>query len=515
MKTKERIIFLIVLAIIGCVIVSFSGPKTREVIYDITHLNLKSKHTLRQGNQSDAIMVEKVKEMTRHAWNGYRNYAWGADELKPLSKGKMNWRTNTMYFTAIDSLDTLYIMGLHKEYQETKDLVLSNMDVSTFDEEIIVFEVTIRVLGGLLSAYDFDPDKRYIEKAVQVADLLLKAFDTNTGIPTMYLNMQTGKQGGFTTGIATMGTLQLEFQYLSDITQDPKYQDAVFFAMDQIRSIDKPHPGLFPTHVRTGSLEFDNNYKYGIGADVDSFYEYLLKIWISTGEPKFRQWYDEAAEAVTKHLMIESGDVVFFPDKQHSHSGNSFHHLTCFTGGMFGLGATSWKRGKWTFYLDVARRATDACWEGYKASKYGIGGEIMSAYKGKVSISSQHFTLRPETIESIFYMWRISHDPVYREYGSTYIDALERHARDSVGYHGFSEHLTETDRMESFFLAETLKYLYLLYSSDDLIVVDEYVFNTEAHPISVRGYGRRKDPSKWVHIKNINEYANTVGKLIK
>ncbi|KAJ3277104.1 Mannosyl-oligosaccharide 1,2-alpha-mannosidase IB [Terramyces sp. JEL0728] len=293
-----------------------------------------------------------------------------------------------MYFTAIDSLDTLFIMGLVKEYEETKELVLQNMDVGTFDEEIIVFEITIRVLGGLLSAYDFDPDKRYIEKAVQVADLLLKAFDTNTGIPTM------GKQSGHTTGIATMGTLQLEFQYLSDITQEPKYQDAVFFAMDQIRSIDKPHPGLFPSNVHTGSLQFDNLHRYGIGADVDSFYEYLLKIWISTGEPKFRQRYDEAAEAVTKHLMVESGEIVFFPDKQNGHSGNTFHHLTCFTGGMFGLGANSWKRGKWTYYLDVARRATDACWEGYKASKYGIGGEIMAAFNGKVTISDAHFTLR-------------------------------------------------------------------------------------------------------------------------
>ena len=89
-------------------------------------------------------------------------------------------------------------------------------------------------------------------------------------------------------------------------------------------------------------------------------------------------------------------------------------------------------------------------------------------------------------------MWRITKDVKYREWGWTIAQTIQRLCRNDAGFHGFKSVNEPNDRQESFFIAETLKYLYLLFASDDLIPLDEYVFNTEAHPLSIRGYGARK-----------------------
>ncbi len=88
-------------------------------------------------------------------------------------------------------------------------------------------------------------------------------------------------------------------------------------------------------------------------------------------------------------------------------------------------------------------------------------------------------------------MWRFTHDPKYREWGWAIAQSLEKHCRTEAGYHGLESARYPKDRMESFFLAETLKYLYLLFAEDSLIPLDEYVFNTEAHPLSIRRFGKR------------------------
>jgi hypothetical protein len=241
--------------------------------------------------------AKAVKEMMSHAWSGYYRYAKYSDELLPISKHGSNWTRISMCFTAVDSLDTLFIMGLTKEYQQAKELVLG----TSFDEidyQINHFEVTIRSLGGLLAANDLDPDPRYVKMAVDLADRLIKAFDSPTGIPYSRIDLQTGDLRGGPVSIATAGTLQLEFQYLSDITGDPKYQDKALYALEQLHYMPKDIPGLFPTHLNVNYLEFESNNQYGLGAENDSFYEYLLKLYLSTGNEKFKNWYQAAADVL-------------------------------------------------------------------------------------------------------------------------------------------------------------------------------------------------------------------------
>jgi hypothetical protein len=179
----------------------------------------------------DKVVLDQIREMTRHAWKSYKKYAWGDDELLPLSKSGKNWTTFSYLFTPVDSLDSLFIMGLTEEYQECKKLVLSKLnfdiDPERYADKFNHFEITIRVLGGLLAAFELDPDKRFLTLAVDLGDRLIASFDNSSGIPAMWFNIGAGTSSSTSGLIATIGTIQLELQYLSDVTGNPVYQDKV------------------------------------------------------------------------------------------------------------------------------------------------------------------------------------------------------------------------------------------------------------------------------------------------
>jgi mannosyl-oligosaccharide alpha-1,2-mannosidase len=475
-KGIRRLFVIVVVLIIILYTISNSkkNPASAQLFTEInTQQNIQDPpaKTIKGIQKGDREMQEKVKEMMMHAWSGYKKYAWGCDEIKPDSNRCYNWTsTGSLLFTPIDSLDTLYIMGLKKEFQIAKELVLT-IDFSTVSDPVNHFETTIRSLGGLLSAYELDGDKRFLAKAVDLGDRLIKAFDTKSGIPYQLLNLQTGVGTPGSVSIATAGTLQLEMQYLSDVSGDPKYAEKAIGAIDKIYNMKKEIPGLFPKGINPDNGVFYGN-SYGVGGEADSFYEYLLKLWISTGDRIWRTRYDEAAGAILKHVLqiSSTGRHYFFPDMYSlSNHANNFHHLSCFVGGMFGLGAMTQRTGDWTYQLDIGRRATDTCHEMYAQSKSGLGAESASVSGDAVNINSGDYVLRPEIIESIFYYHRFSHDPKYRKWGKDMINALEKHSRTKSAFQGIDSNLRGNDRMESFFLAETLKYLYLLFSDDDVI----------------------------------------------
>ena len=130
-----------------------------------------------------------VKDSFRHAWDGYKKYAWGHDEIRPVSKTFRDpfagWSA-----TLVDALDTMAIMGLHTEFQEALGYVAKIDFTATTRSEIPVFETTIRYLGGLLGAYDVTGQKHPIllKKAVELADVLYNAFDTPNRMPLLYFN---------------------------------------------------------------------------------------------------------------------------------------------------------------------------------------------------------------------------------------------------------------------------------------------------------------------------------------
>ncbi|KAJ3207167.1 hypothetical protein HDU67_007625 [Dinochytrium kinnereticum] len=388
-------------------------------------------------------------------------------------------------------MSTLWIMGLKEEYQEAKKLVLSTLDFSNYNRKINLFETTIRFIGGLLSAYEFDGDKELLRLAEDLANRSLIAFETGNGIPLNNFNPKTGElsadHGGKDSVILSQaGTLQLEFQYLSDITGNPIYADKDF---------------IRPCFLQ---ILIDDVTLGGLG---DSYYEYLLKVWLATGDKRYQRYYETSAKLLIKHAVTHDGAKAYCPmtniiSSETVHRDTSFEHLSCFAGGMFGLGAVAsgeYEDNQKDVY-QTGRDVTDTCWMSYEATKTGLGPERVRGSDLKPVSSVYH--QRPEVIESQFYFWRLTHEPIFRERGWAMVQSLEKFCKsESGGYFGLTNvdqvNLDGTspplDRQESYFLAETLKYLYLLFSDDNTIPLSQYVFNTEAHPISVRGYGRSDD----------------------
>ena len=165
---------------------------------------------------------------------------------------------------------------------------------------------------------------------------------------------------------------------------------------------------------------------------------------------------------------------------------------------MFAMGAKTQPDENSERLFKIGQDVTETCYLSYQSNPSKLGAEWTSVGNDALNYPDRAYLLRPETVESIFYMWRYTHDEKYREWGWNVVQALESKCKDDAGYHGLENNGNPHDRQESFFLAETLKYLYLLFEDDSVIPFDEYVFNTEAHVLSIRGYGRRSDSNKWV-----------------
>ncbi|TPX34918.1 hypothetical protein SmJEL517_g02598 [Synchytrium microbalum] len=451
----------------------------------------------------DVEMMDGVRDMMKHAWKGYLTYANNTDELRPISRRGHNWYNDqSLLATPVDSLDTFWLMGLHDEYTTAKAMVL---DMS-FDKPITInlFETIIRQVGGLLSAYDLDGDVAYIKKCVELVDRVMPAFNGTLGIPGNQVQLQNAvPQDGRGGVIAEIGTLQLEFQYLSDVTGDDKYAKAGLKIYETMHAAITAGKGLYATQfgILGGGFAFAGD-KYGLGAGADSHYEYLLKLWISTGEEKYRAWYDESAETFSSMFVKEANGHTWIPNTYYTSSATvpepTMEHLACFSGGMFSLGALTSRRGNWTRELYIGEQVTKTCYGSYNTSKTGLGPERFTG--DNLQAETAYYILRPEVIESIFYMWRFTHDPIYREYGRNIVQALITHCKNEAGFSGLTNvnnPSSQDDLQQSFFLAETLKYLYLLFTSDDTLPLEDYVLNTEAHPISIRGRGRRANPKTW------------------
>ena len=169
-------------------------------------------------------LAAQVKSEFLHAWNGYKQYAWGHDNLKPLSKSFKDWYGETLLMTPVDSLDSLYLLGFKKEADTTRKYITANL---AFDKDIYVqnFEVTIRILGGLLSSYQMTRDKKLLALADDLGTRLLPVFDSPTGLPYRYVNLKTGKTKGEVSNPAETGTLLIEFGTLAKLTKKPIFYE--------------------------------------------------------------------------------------------------------------------------------------------------------------------------------------------------------------------------------------------------------------------------------------------------
>ncbi|XP_072548574.1 mannosyl-oligosaccharide 1,2-alpha-mannosidase IA isoform X2 [Salminus brasiliensis] len=457
-----------------------------------------------RGKPSDPQTVQrrdKVREMMKFAWDNYKRYAWGKNELRPLTR---NGHIGTMFgglrgATIVDSLDTLYIMGLTEDYKEAKEWVQNNLDLNS-NGEASLFEVNIRYVGGLLSAYYLTGEEVFKQKVLELGEKLLPAFSTPTGIPRGVINLGSGTSwswGWASAGssiLAEFGTLHLEFVHLSELSGKPIYTEKVMNIRKLLDKIEKPH-GLYPNFLSPVSGNWVQHH-VSLGGLGDSFYEYLIKSYLmsdKTDEEAKRMYYS-ALEAIETNLVQKSpGGLTYVAEWRGGVLDHKMGHLACFSGGMVGVGADDGAPEKRQHYLDLAAEITHTCHESYSRSATKLGPEAFrfdgGAEATATRLSDRYYILRPEVIESYMYMWRLTHDPKYRQWGWEAVEALEKHCRVEDGYSGirdvYASTVSHDNMQQSFFLSETLKYLYLLFSDDDLLPLEDWVFNTEAHPLPV------------------------------
>jgi endoplasmic reticulum Man9GlcNAc2 1,2-alpha-mannosidase len=513
---------------------------------------------------------DAVREVFKTSWAGYEKYAWGMDEYNPLSRKGKTMVEGGMGWIIVDALDTAMMMNLTSEVARAREWIKTSLHY-TANHEVNTFETTIRMLGGLLSAHyvsntypylapQLDDDANqpgedlYIEKATDLADRLMGAYESPSGIPFASVNLNTsmGVSSHLDAGAsstAEAATLQLEMKYLAKLTGEPVYWQKAETIMRVIESQHR-EDGLLPIYIYPNTGEFRGE-NIRLGSRGDSYYEYLIKQYLQTGcvENVYLDMWDEALEGIKKNLITYSrlANLTILAERQ---SGlqqpmtDKMDHLVCFMPGTIALAVTGGQTvaeakahlgTAWTSKHDenlhLAGELMKTCWGMYKVTPTGLAPEIayfrvddpqprwqahidpswtppisadlsddvQAPWRMDYDIHTNdvHNLQRPETIESLFYMYRITRDKKYREWGWEMFESFREHTAvtdeitgqiyaytslDTVMENPVKER-KRRDNMESFWLAETLKYFYLLFSEDDFFALDKVVFNTEAHPL--------------------------------
>jgi mannosidase alpha-like ER degradation enhancer 2 len=426
-------------------------------------------------------LASEVKAEFLHAWTGYKKYAWGHDDLKPLSKTYHDWYGQSLLMTPVDALDTMILMGLKDEAATTKQYILANL---SFDKDIEVqnFEITIRLLGGLLTNYQLTGDKRFLTLAEDLGNRLLPVFNSPTGMPYRYVNLKTGKTRDAKSNPAETGTLLIEFGTLSKFTGKPVYYDKAKRALVETFK-RRSKIGLVGEWINVETGEWVNTDSHISGA-IDSYYEYLLKCWLLFGDRDCKRMWDESIVAINKYLAEEV-------TREDLPTGPApllwFGHADMNTG---------------------ARRAsTFGALDGFFPAVLALSGDVRRARRLQVSwfsvwqeigiepeefdyrarrVTSPGYPLRPEIVESTYYLYKLTDDPQSYDYmGEVLWKDFVQHCRTDDAYAALKNVITKekSDSMQSFLFAETFKYFYLLFSPPDTLDFRNVIFNTEAHPI--------------------------------
>lgn len=463
-------------------------------------LNINGVNILPLEKQNDR--QKEVVEAFRYAWDGYKTYAWGHDELRPVSKSYGEWFG--VGLTIIDSLDTMLLMNLREEFQQARDWVSNSL---TFEKNVDVnlFETTIRVLGGLLSAYHLSKDDLFLKKAIDLGERLLPAFDSRSNIPYSDVNLLThgahAPRWGPDSSVSEVSTIQLEFRDLTYTTGDSKYKEAVDTVTSHLHSLPK-RAGLVPIFVNADTGQFRSGSTITLGARGDSYYEYLLKQWLQSGKRVdwLRDDFVEAMDGVMSLLKREShpNKLVYIGELLHGQTFSpKMDHLVCFLPGTLMLAVHNGLDAK---YEQFAKDLLETCVQMYQKMPTGLSAELVYFNEGPSSHDDitvrpldAHCLLRPETVESLFIVYRLTGDKKYQDYGWNIFQAIEKHAKVPTGGYSSLNNVKDTrlgfrDKMESFFLGETLKYLFLLFSEVDMVPLDKFVFNTEAHILPIRKF---------------------------
>src|SRR3989475_8018143 len=406
-----------------------------------------------------------------HAWNNYERYAWGHDALRPLSKTGHDWYGQSLLMTPVDALDTLILMHLDAEAERARALIVSDL---SFDRDIYVknFEITIRLLGGLLSGYQLTGDQRLLQLAEDLGNRLLPAFNSPTGLPYVYVNLRTGQARDPVTNPAETGTLLLEFGTLSKLTGRPEFYDKAKRAL--VETFKRRSPlGLVGESINLDTGAWTNADSH-ISGGIDSYYEYLWKCWLLFGDKDCRDMWNASILTINKYLADEIRGELWYghADMQTGERTKTIYGaLDAFFPALLAFSGD----------VERARRLQASSFKMWNL--YGIEPETLDYKTMRVVAGSYH--LRPEIIESTYYLYRYTGDPEYRRMGEKMFDDFVKYCRAESGYAALADVISkeQIDEMQSFVLAETFKYFYLLFAPPETLQFDKVIFNTEAHPL--------------------------------
>lgn len=405
---------------------------------------------------------------------------------------------------------------------------IPSIDWSTTSTSVSLFETTIRYLGGMLSGYDFlsgplshlannqaDVDA-LLTQSIHLANNMSFAFNTPSGVPYNLLNFSSGQAIVEPNGLATVGTLILEWTRLSDLSGDARYAALVAraesYLLDPKPASSEPFPGLLGMNIEPTSGRFLDAMGGWIGG-ADSFYEYLIKMYVYSPS-RFAALRDRWIAAADSTMTFLASHPLTRPDLTFAAAYNGTElvlgsqHLACFDGGNFLLGGQVLAQQK---YIDFGLALVDGCHQTYAATATRIGPEVFAWDPADVPASQEAFfaqngfyitspgyQLRPEVIESYYYAFRATGDVKYREWAWDAFVAINATTRVGSGYStvrnvGVPGGGGYADMMESFWFAEVLKYSYLIQVDEEVAWHvsrdgrNEWVWNTEAHPVRVAG----------------------------
>ncbi|CAR26380.1 hypothetical protein ZYGR_0H01880 [Zygosaccharomyces rouxii] len=522
---------------------SLAGSLTAALVAVVWYWSMGTRITYGDASQVRSL----IEEAFLTSWEDYEAYGWGSDEYSPLKRTHKNMGASDapLGWIIVDSLDTMMMMY---NSSGSSRLLAGILKAQTWidnelnydlDSEVSLFETTIRMLGGLLSAHHWSSQMRvgneqmYLDKAIDLADRLSMAFlQSKSGIPYSSINLHTGEAvknhvDGGASSTAEFTTLQLEFKYLSYLTGNKSYwelSEQVYKPLYSLNGLVGPQwDGLAPIYTYPDTGEFRGNH-IRFGSRGDSFYEYLLKQYLLTHEKLYYDLYRASIEGMKKHLLGTSkpNGLVYIGEKQfglRSELDPKMDHLVCFMGGLLAMGATEGlpiKKARKQPFWDTTRESdwklaqdlTYTCYQMYAQIPTKLSPEIVVFNKedavGRsnwisesgdfyVKPADRHNLQRPETVESLMFLYHLTGDNKYRQWGWEIFQGFQQHSlkprmrRPGKVYTSLKDCIQSPtqplDNLESFWLAETLKYLHLLFQDD--VDLTKIVFNTEAHAFPV------------------------------
>ncbi|KAL5970196.1 Endoplasmic reticulum mannosyl-oligosaccharide 12-alpha-mannosidase, partial [Taenia solium] len=468
-----------------------------------------------------ASTINDLRDAMHHSWKAYVDYAWGMDEVLVLTKIGKRWMDASL--TMIDSLDTLWMYNMKDEFARARDWIEAHISFDYDNDETNVFESTIRLLGGLLGAYHVSGDVLFLRKAELIGKKLAAAFNSPSGLPYTNINFRTLRASlpgnSRIVSLSEVATLQLEFNELAMLLRNESIARPAAGVYKILNNVNKLS-GLIsiainlyqPAHSPVGTIT--------LGARGDSYYEYLLKVWVQTG--KVSEWlrdaYITAVGGVKERLIRQSvpNGLIFVGELHESRFSTKMDHLVCFLPATLAYGHL---HGMPEEHLHLAESLMETCFHLYNDTRTGLSAELVyfnlaKSDRSDFYIKANAFNLlRPETVESLFYLYRITKNPKYQEWGLAIFRAFNASCRvNPAGFAPIQDVQSpiphHRDKMESFWVAETLKYLLLLFDEQLAAKFDltEWVFNTEAHPFPLPKAdaieGRHSEHSPRGHVYN-------------